>query len=232
MKNFMPFFGFVFFLLVLYKTFGPTLYQAGGGPFHDAKVAAVKAMQQHEDPHSYLEIYLESHSLQKIRDKFTVEFARYDFEYLRAGAVAGSVCGTAKVSNTEGKVIRSDQFYYDGHEAHLNYGYRVEVCDLAALRHGVERNGIAGPCSQVLKKQEPSLLSTLDVDALKTLHDDPPVRFIFDPNRPRAKPSDANPLAGKTLSDTIRHDCFAEPPVASSPPDTTFDPPASDRRAE
>jgi hypothetical protein len=29
-------------------------------------------------------------------------------------------------------------------KAHLNYGCGVEVYGLAALRHGVERNGIAG----------------------------------------------------------------------------------------
>jgi hypothetical protein len=68
-------------------------------------------------------------------------------------------------------------------KAYLNYGCGVEVYGLAALRHGVERNGIAGPCSEVVKKQKPSL-----GELLKPLDDDPPVRFIFDPNRPGAKP--------------------------------------------
>jgi hypothetical protein len=112
-------------------------------------------------------------------------------------------------------------------KAYLNYGYGVEVCGLAALRHFVEKNRIAGPCSEVVKEQKPSFN-----DLLKPRDDNPPVRFIFDPNRHGAKPSDDNPLAGKTLSDTIRHDTFAKPPVAPSPPDTNFDPPVSDRRAE
>jgi hypothetical protein len=126
----------------------------------------------------------------RVRDQLTIEFARYDFGNLRAGAVAGSVCGIAMVSNADGNVIRRGVFYYDGHEAHLDDFRDLEMYSgIAWLRHAI--GGTAGPCSKVVKTQEPlpyELLSTLDVDPLKTHHDDPPARFIFDPNRPRTKP--------------------------------------------
>jgi hypothetical protein len=61
-------------------------------------------------------------------------------------------------------------------KAYLNYGYGVEVCGLAALRHFVEKNRIAGPCSEVVKEQKPSFN-----DLLKPRDDNPPVRFILSP---------------------------------------------------
>jgi len=240
MKNIKSFVGLAFFLLVFWEYFGPALYQAGGGPYHDAKVAEVKAMKKR-----YGHAHIENHSLQEIRDQFTTNFARYDFESLRAGAVAGSVCGAAKVANMDRKVIHSDWFYFDGHEVHSIYSPGCDGHEGHLSFDGYEEHSIYGyginnnvkawprfekglPRFEDMKEQK----SPLSDVTLKPIDGDPPVRFKADPERLGAQPSGANPFAGKALSNTILHDAFSKPPVASSSPNTTIAPPVSDRHAE